>query len=174
MSRKPIYSFVMAAMAASGTMDPPAEDRSAADQVFREQIAPIFQRRCLGCHSAPERQGGLSLQTAQTAAAGGDSGAVIPPGKPDESYLLELVTPENGRAEMPKNADPLSAGEVAAIRQWIAGGAPWPAEFQLEPARVETTDWWSLQPLARPPLPACPSYPPPGSARRSTPSSRTS
>ena len=107
-------------------------------------------------------------------AAGGDSGAVIAPGKPDESYLLELVTPDNGRAEMPKDADPLPAGEVAAIRQWIADGAPWPAEFQLEPARVETTDWWSLKPLVRPPLPALPELPPRGSARRSMPSSRPS
>jgi hypothetical protein len=48
---------------------------------------------------------------------------------------------------------------VAAIRQWIVCGAPWPAGLQLESARVGATDWWSLQPLTRPPLPTLPQVP---------------
>ena len=56
--------------------------------------------------------------------AGGDSElAAIVPGKPDESYLLDLITPSEGSAEMPKEADPLADAEVELIRKWIAQGA---------------------------------------------------
>ena len=40
---------------------------------------------------------------------GGESGAeAIVPGKPDESNLLDLITPDDGKAEMPKDKPPLA------------------------------------------------------------------
>jgi hypothetical protein len=54
---------------------------------------------------------------------------------------------------MPKDGDPLSAEEVAAVRQWIAAGAAWPADLRLQEQRVSDTNWWSLQPLVRPAIP---------------------
>ena len=42
---------------------------------------------------------------------GGESGeAAIVAGKPAESHLVTLITPEGGKAEMPQNKPPLSAG----------------------------------------------------------------
>ncbi|MEO2049897.1 MAG: DUF1553 domain-containing protein [Pirellulales bacterium] len=121
---------------------------TAHDGLFAEQVAPILQRHCLNCHNDNHREGGLSLQTANGLLDGGDSGEVVVAGDPDSSYLLELVTPTDGAAEMPQSAAPLSEQEQTAIRNWIADGAHWPQGLFLEPPV-----WWSLQPIARPKLP---------------------
>jgi mono/diheme cytochrome c family protein len=120
---------------------------------FFEQIAPIFERRCFSCHNDRDRKGGLSLESAEALGKGGDSGEVVWAGDPESSYLLELIVPVDGRAAMPKNADPLTAAEIEAVRRWIASGAQWPPEVKLSAARVTDTDWWSLRPLVRPAVP---------------------
>ncbi|MCA9105252.1 MAG: DUF1553 domain-containing protein [Planctomycetales bacterium] len=119
---------------------------------FREQVAPIFARRCLSCHDSTERKGGLSLEDA-SALNGGDSGALVEPGDASASLLVEYVTPFNGVASMPEDSDPLSADEVAAIERWIEAGAIWPDGFRIEAGVVSDLDWWSLHPLNRPSVP---------------------
>jgi hypothetical protein len=121
---------------------------TAHDGLFAEQVAPILQQHCLNCHNDNHREGGLSLQTANGLLEGGDSGEVVVAGDPDSSYLLELITPTDGAAEMPQSAAPLSEQEQTAIRNWIADGAHWPQGLFLEPPV-----WWSLHPIARPKLP---------------------
>ncbi len=103
---------------------------SGAEDAFPD-IAQIFERRCVGCHNETDRKGGLSIESKETALAGGESGTVFVPGDPESSYLLDLVTPRDGRAEMPKEGDPLKAEEVESIRAWIAAGADWPAGVTL-------------------------------------------
>lgn len=87
------------------------------------------------------------------ALAGGASGAVIVPGKPDDSLLWERVDTD----EMPPKS-PLTAAERAVLRQWIATGAPWGTDpidpYQATTARRAGRDWWSLQPVRRPQIPA--------------------
>jgi mono/diheme cytochrome c family protein len=129
---------------------------ASADDLFRDRVAPIFERRCLSCHNTSDRKGGLSLETEKGLETGGDSGPPIVAGEPEESHLLDLITPERGRAKMPKDADPLKEAEIAAIREWIASGAVWPKDHKLEAAKVASTDWWSLQPLVKPVPPKLP------------------
>ncbi len=118
--------------------------RSTSAQVdFREQIAPLFERRCVGCHNDQQEQGGFSLQTPNAALSAGH----IVPEAPDASHLLELITSRNGKAEMPKDADPLSDEEVHLVREWIREGAQWPAGLQLKTAQVSNFAWWAYQPL---------------------------
>ena len=121
--------------------------------LFLTKVAPVLQRRCLSCHNASQRKGGFSLATASTTMKGGESGEAITPGKPDESFLLDLITPADGKAEMPKDADPLTNDEVAAIRKWIATGAEWPAKFTMKPPATADLNWWSLKPLKQPRVP---------------------
>ncbi len=121
-----------------------------AEDAFQERIAPVFQRRCLSCHNDRQREGEFSLQTAKAALADG----YIEPGEPASSHLLKLITPENGKAAMPKDADPLSAEDVRAIRDWIQAGAKWPDGLRLEEAQVNDFDWWSFQSVRRPDVPA--------------------
>ena len=116
-------------------------------QWFREHVAPIFERHCVGCHQGAEPKGGLNLTTQQGTLAGGESGAALVAHKPDESTLIELISGD-GRS-MPKDAPALSADQVATIRRWIAEGATWPADVTLKEKRAIDQHWWSLEPLAQ-------------------------
>jgi mono/diheme cytochrome c family protein len=127
---------------------------SAADlPSFRDEIAPIFEWHCVVCHQGDKPKGGLSLATADGLAKGGESGPVIASGKPDDSLLVEMISGE--KPAMPQKAPPLPAEDVAAIRQWIAAGAEWPEGLALRDKRLAgaNDNWWSLQPLKRPPVP---------------------
>lgn len=126
---------------------------------FEKQISPIFQARCTKCHGDGKLEGGLDLRRKSLAAKGGDSGAAIIAGKPDESLLLEKIT----KGEMPpKEEGKLDDKQRELIRRWIAAGAPIagdkepPLEEAEPPSRVTPEDrqFWSFVPPVRPPLPA--------------------
>ncbi len=91
---------------------------------FHKQIRPIFQRHCQGCHQPAKQAGAYVMTDFEKLLAGGESeAAAVMPGKPDESYLMELITPADGKAEMPKGKAPLSQSEIHLIREWISEGA---------------------------------------------------
>jgi WD40 repeat protein len=91
---------------------------------YDKQVRPILQAHCQGCHQ-PAKAGGAYVMTAfDRMLKGGESGEpAIVAGKPDESHLLELITPHGGKAEMPQNKPPLADSEIALVSQWIAQGA---------------------------------------------------
>ena len=122
------------------------------DRLFRERVAPILEARCVHCHGGAKPKSGLSLVSTERFQTGGDSGPVISAGNPDESLLLEYVSGD--KPQMPKDEEPLSAAEVAAIREWIASGATWPTGVELADKRQYDLNWWSLRPLVRPSPPA--------------------
>ena len=128
--------------------------RAAETDFFAKQVAPILSGRCLSCHNETEAEGELSFSTAESLFAGGESGQVIEKGDPDNSLLIHYVSGDE--PEMPRDADPLSAAEIATLRKWIEQGARWPAGLELRPPEVSDTDWWSLQPLRRPAVPRIP------------------
>lgn len=131
---------------------PLASPAVANEDHFQTVVAPLLARRCLSCHDDAEHKGGLSLHTSK-ALDGGDSGPLIVPGDPDSSLLIEQITPIDGVASMPLDADPLTPEDVQAIRDWIQQGAPWPSDFVLENKPVTDLDWWSLRPLNTPIVP---------------------
>jgi mono/diheme cytochrome c family protein len=114
-------------------------------------VAAILERRCVECHHADEKKGGLSLQTRGDLIAGGDSGAAIVPKRPEGNLLLEMIS--GVKPEMPKTGPKLTAGEIESIRAWIAAGAAWPGERKLEDKSLADSNWWSLRPLVRPARP---------------------
>ena len=116
---------------------------------FTKDVAPVFRQRCLGCHNDEARQGDFSLQTKSSAL---ESGMIIP-GDATNSHLLDVITPAKGKAQMPKNAAPLTTSQRRAIHEWIESGAAWPDGLRLEEQRVTDFDWWSYQPVANPPVP---------------------
>ena len=101
----------------------PAEKPKAVS--YHAAILPILQAQCQGCHQPAKASGKLDLTVFKNMLAGGESGsAAIVPGKPDDSYLLEQITPDDkGEAAMPQEKPPLSKGEIALIRRWIEEGA---------------------------------------------------
>ena len=104
---------------------PAAADEAAPPQVsYYKQIRPIFQAHCQGCHQ-PAKAGGEYVMTnfAKLIAGGESTYEAVVPGKPDESYLFEQITPSDGEAAMPQGKKPLAASEIALVKQWIAQGA---------------------------------------------------
>ncbi|MFN0106184.1 MAG: PSD1 and planctomycete cytochrome C domain-containing protein [Bryobacteraceae bacterium] len=83
--------------------------------LFDTQVLPIFRAKCISCHNAKARSGGLALETADDALRGGKSGGAIVAGKPSDSLLLSLVA----AGKMPMGAARLSDSEITAIRTWI-------------------------------------------------------
>ncbi|MDG2130948.1 MAG: PSD1 and planctomycete cytochrome C domain-containing protein [Fuerstiella sp.] len=120
---------------------------------FDTDVAPILIDNCLECHSGADPSGGLSLADVESARRGGESGAAIVPGDSDRSLLWKHI--ESG--EMPPKK-PLGDQEKKAVRNWIAGGAKWgtsPIErFRITTKKRAGTDWWALQSVERPEVPA--------------------
>jgi mono/diheme cytochrome c family protein len=87
---------------------------------FAGNVQPIFDRRCLKCHGGEKMENDFSVQSYETVLKGSWNGAVIEPGNPDGSYMIELV--ESG--EMPNKGPRLLPAEIEAIRAWIEAGAP--------------------------------------------------
>jgi len=91
---------------------------------YFKDIRPIFQANCQGCHQPAKAMGEFVLTTFDGLHKGGESKqAAVVPGKPDQSNLLAQIALKDGKAEMPKDKPPLTADQIARIRQWIAEGA---------------------------------------------------
>jgi WD40 repeat protein len=102
--------------------DPQAPERKPVS--FHGQVRPILQQHCQGCHQ-PAKAGGKLIVTShdQLLKSGRGKTPIIVPGKPDESLLIQEITPEGGEASMPKDGEPLAAADIDLIRRWIIEGA---------------------------------------------------
>lgn len=132
--------------------DPVSLPPAAAGMVdFVAEIQPIFARRCVECHGPQKQKSGYRLDNQPIALRGGDSGhRAIVPGNSADSALLRLLATTDRDERMPPKGDPLSAAEIGLVRAWIEQGAKWPESASV---RVDDPrDWWSLQPLRRPPV----------------------
>ncbi|MYB53185.1 MAG: DUF1553 domain-containing protein [Acidobacteriia bacterium] len=102
-------------------------DAAAAElQVTEADVLPIFQMRCQTCHGKRRQEGGLDLRSLASLMEGGESGAALVPGKPDDSLLLQRIL----RGEMPppdmlfeNHVKTPTDAEVALLRKWVADGA---------------------------------------------------
>jgi hypothetical protein len=118
-----------------------------AEILFVRRIVPLFHEKCLACHGNDEAKikGGLDMRTLASTLKGGDSekpGFIV--GKPEESPLYLAVTRKHDDWEPmpPKEADKLYAEQMAWIKDWIAGGAPWPDEVrQTQIAKANEAKW---------------------------------
>src|SRR5687768_4705967 len=91
---------------------------------YYTQVRPIFQANCQGCHQPAKAGGGYVMTSFDRLVAGGDSkAAAVVPAQVDESHLIDMITPEGDKAEMPLDKPPLSQAEIDLIRNWVAQGA---------------------------------------------------
>ncbi len=66
---------------------------------YVRDVLPILQANCQGCHQPAKASGKLEMTAFKSLLAGGESGMpAIVPGKPDESYLIEQITPDRRRS----------------------------------------------------------------------------
>ena len=116
-----------------------------------QAVQALFATKCAGCHGPEKQRANLRLDIPAGFHAGGDSGPLLEPGKPDASRLLDSILGKNGQKRMPPKGEPLTEGEVALVRAWITDGARMPA---AQSAQAEKPRHWAFQPIANPPVPA--------------------
>ena len=86
---------------------------------FANDILPILESRCIGCHGGERTQEGLVLRTQADIMAGSDNGPVVLPCDAANSLLVELVTTQ----KMPKRGPKLTPPQVQLITDWVNQGA---------------------------------------------------
>ncbi|MGE3316219.1 MAG: DUF1549 domain-containing protein, partial [Planctomycetaceae bacterium] len=131
-------------------------------EFFEKRIRPVLVQHCYECHSAAakEPKGKLRLDSRDASRSGGESGAAVVPGKPEESLLVSAL--KHDGFEMPPKKK-LSDAIVADFVHWIEIGAPDPRDKAAtaeeaageawEAQYAERIGWWSLQPVGVPPVP---------------------
>ncbi len=94
---------------------------------FKEDVFPILELRCLGCHQ-PGGDGyeksGLDMRTYQGLMKGTNHGPIVIPGSIVESNLLAMIDRRtSSELWMPHGKKQLSKCDRQAIRFWVAQGA---------------------------------------------------
>jgi mono/diheme cytochrome c family protein len=94
---------------------------------YSATIQPIFNSRCVSCHSASVPQSGVNLASysATMASRGTQYNALIViPNDADDSALVDklLSSPRFG-SRMPQGGS-LTTQQIANIRAWVNAGAP--------------------------------------------------
>jgi cytochrome c553 len=124
---------------------------ASSDAQFEQQIRPVLVAKCVKCHGAQKQEGGLRLDSMASMALGGESGAAVVAGLPEESLLIEALKYES--FEMPPSGQ-LDEKTIKQFEGWIAAGAVWPEHSQeiRDQSGIITAEdrqWWAFQPIAK-------------------------
>ncbi len=90
---------------------------------FDDHVAPVIEKRCLGCHNEQLKNGNISFLDRESLLHGGTHGPAIIPGKPQNSLLIVALRHE-GELQMPPGPK-LPSKEIAVLTEWIKRGAIW-------------------------------------------------
>ncbi|MES1166494.1 MAG: DUF1549 domain-containing protein, partial [Pseudomonadota bacterium] len=153
-----VGALVSATTAASAAAAPAAP--SAADlQFFENKIRPVLAEHCYKCHGrdADKVKGGLMLDTQEGLLHGGNSGAVIAPGKPDDSILIQAIRYTDPDLQMPPKGEKLSDEQIADLTEWVRRGAPDPRAIEAKGSSAAYggvgRQHWSFLPVTKPAVP---------------------
>jgi len=136
----------------------PDEGQRAKLEFFEKKIRPVLVEHCYECHSAESKtlQGGLSLETAQGLAQGGDSGPALIPEKSDQSLIIQALRYES--TQMPPRGK-LPDEVIADFVLWVNSGAADPRVGDSAPIKKsidfdQARLFWSFVSPKNPDLPA--------------------
>jgi len=134
------------------------------EELFEREIRPYLAERCYECHATSgRREHDLALDWSGGMRDGGYSGPAIVPGDPEASLVMTALEHRDDLL-MPKGGPKPTEKIVAAFRRWIELGAPdartrppsadeLAREASWESIFARRRQWWSLLPLAAPPVP---------------------
>ena len=120
-----------------------------AEELFLRRVEPLVQEKCLACHGKDREKikSGYDMTTREGFFRGGESGsAAVVAGSPEKSPLYLSITREHDDWEPmpPKEADRLTAQQIAWVKAWIAGGAPWPDDARRKEL-AKLADKWAAE-----------------------------
>jgi mono/diheme cytochrome c family protein len=96
---------------------PPTPATGAVVLTWDGSLGPLFQAKCGACHGTAVKLAQLSFATYADAIKGGQDGAVILPGNPAGSLLVQ-------KQQAGGHPGQLTTEELVLVSQWIAAGAP--------------------------------------------------
>ncbi|HQU42627.1 MAG TPA: pre-peptidase C-terminal domain-containing protein [Pirellulales bacterium] len=118
------------ALAATAGADTPPD--------YNQHISPIFKQYCLGCHNAKDAEGKLVLENYESRLKGGEGGAVLLPGKSDQSRLVLMLEGKIEPVMPPEDNERPKAEEIALVRAWVDAGAKSPSGQPPDPTMLVT------------------------------------
>ena len=110
--------------------------------LWSAKVQPLLDLQCVKCHGPIEQHGGLELDTPAAVLKGGDNGAVVVPGQPEESRLFQNLAADSDQHMPPEKQ--LTDADREIVREWIAALAATPSEPTAQ-LTAQTTN----QPAAR-------------------------
>lgn len=113
--------------------------------VFPHIIQPILDSKCVSCHSASKKEGGLVLTNHKGLMEGGEHGSIIDIKTPLKSILINRVTlPLSNKKFMPPRGNSLTFGEIQILEWWMKAGADSLLKFSdsdvLDPKMIHILD----------------------------------
>lgn len=121
-----------------------------AELLFVRRIQPLFSEKCMAYHGNDESdlQGGLDMRSLSAMLRGGDQEKpVVVAGKPDESPIYQAIlrTHDDWQPMPPKEADKRYSEQVRWVKDWIAGGAPWPESSRIKEIETLHASQWAAE-----------------------------
>lgn len=95
---------------------------------FAQDIRPILNKNCVGCHGGVKRAGKISfIYRDVVVAKDAADEKPIHPGDPDHSEMIRRVlsTDDEERMPPPEHGPRLNDAEIQLLREWIRQGAKW-------------------------------------------------
>jgi mono/diheme cytochrome c family protein len=124
---------------------------------YEQHVRPILKANCFHCHGeGAELQGNLDLRLRRLVFKGGDSGAAVVPGNPEQSPLFTRV--RDGEMPPEEIEKKLTPAEADVLRRWVATGAK---VLREEPEDAnpnsyltqEERNFWAFRPIRNAALP---------------------
>jgi hypothetical protein len=133
---------------------------AASADFFESKIRPVLANNCYNCHGNSQL-GGLRLDSRDGLLKGGKTGPAIVPGDAEKSLLIRAIQQTGSTLKMPQGGK-LKDEEIENIVAWVNAGASWPASAVTNSTKgdgkyviaPERRNFWSLQPLKDPKVPA--------------------
>ena len=148
MRRLPFALLVLLAPATGRAADHTPDDL----KFFEARVRPLLAEHCFKCHGPEKQKGDLRLDSPAALAKGGSSGTpLFDRDKPEAGLLLRAVRHATGVEKMPPGKK-LADADIAALAQWAARGAPFPAPANV--AGLDPAKHWAFQPVRAPAVPA--------------------
>ncbi len=96
-----------------------AENWGVADAIdYETQIQPIFKRYCVSCHGESGGESDVSLASLKSIQSGYPKGALVVPGDPDGSKILQLML-----GQEPKMPLKMSLSQLQKKSNWFVSGS---------------------------------------------------
>lgn len=92
---------------------------------FTKDLMPEMMDTCGRCHNDTVKRSGFSVTSFENLMKGGESGAVIVPGKPAESRLWRLVNGDDTPVMPAGNQTGITRPWYNNLKTWIEEGAKW-------------------------------------------------